>query len=71
MKASVVHAFGEAPKIEETPVPRPGPGQILVCVRAVSPPAFRPAIGTLRSGGTCVLVGLPRATSQPPYSMWS
>lgn len=28
-------------------------------VTAVSPPAFRQAIGTLRSGGTCVLVGLP------------
>nr|WP_272459416.1 alcohol dehydrogenase AdhP [Polyangium jinanense] len=28
-------------------------------VTAVSPGAFRQALGTLRSGGTCVLVGLP------------
>src|SRR6185312_10820415 len=28
-------------------------------VTAVSPAAFRQAIGMLRSGGTCVLVGLP------------
>jgi alcohol dehydrogenase, propanol-preferring len=30
-----------------------------VLVTAVSPPAFRQVIGTLRSGGTCVLLGLP------------
>ncbi|MEP6789176.1 MAG: zinc-dependent alcohol dehydrogenase, partial [Acidobacteriota bacterium] len=30
-----------------------------VLVTAVSPPAFRQAVGMLRRGGTCVLVGLP------------
>lgn len=30
-----------------------------VLVTAVSPPAFKQAIGMLRRGGTCVLVGLP------------
>lgn len=32
MKAAVVHAFGEPLTIDEIPVPRPGPGQILVKV---------------------------------------
>lgn len=32
MKAAVVHAFGEPLTIDEMPVPRPGPGQILVKV---------------------------------------
>ncbi|QCP49873.1 alcohol dehydrogenase AdhP [Trinickia violacea] len=34
MKAAVVHAFGEPLKIEEVPVPTPGPGQILVNIKA-------------------------------------
>ena len=34
MKAAVVRAFGEPLVIEEMPVPRPGPGQILVKVAA-------------------------------------
>lgn len=34
MKAAVVHAFGEPLRIEEVPVPTPGPGQILVNIKA-------------------------------------
>lgn len=34
MKAAVVHRFGEPPRIEEVPIPVPGPGQVLVNVRA-------------------------------------
>ncbi|MDR6500831.1 propanol-preferring alcohol dehydrogenase [Burkholderia ambifaria] len=34
MKAAVVHAFGEPMRIEEVPVPTPGPGQILVNIKA-------------------------------------
>ncbi|RQR60115.1 alcohol dehydrogenase AdhP [Burkholderia sp. Bp9126] len=34
MKAAVVHAFGEPLRIEEVPVPMPGPGQILVNIKA-------------------------------------
>ncbi len=34
MKAAVVHAFGEPLRIEEVPVPAPGPGQILVNIKA-------------------------------------
>src|SRR3569833_4615776 len=34
MRAAVVRAFGEPLTIEEMPVPRPGPGQILVRVAA-------------------------------------
>ena len=34
MKAAVVHAFGEPLRIEEVPVPTPGPGQILVSIKA-------------------------------------
>ncbi|MDR5666800.1 alcohol dehydrogenase AdhP [Burkholderia cenocepacia] len=34
MKAAVVHAFGEPLRIEEVPIPAPGPGQILVNIKA-------------------------------------
>jgi alcohol dehydrogenase, propanol-preferring len=34
MKAAVVHAFGEPLKIEEVPVPTPGPGEVLIKVVA-------------------------------------
>jgi len=34
MKAAVVHAFGEPLHIEEVPIPMPGPGEVLVQVRA-------------------------------------
>jgi propanol-preferring alcohol dehydrogenase len=34
MKAAVVHAFGEPLRIEEVPVPTPGPGQVLVNIKA-------------------------------------
>ena len=34
MKAAVVHEFGKPLMIEEVPVPRPGPGQVLVKVAA-------------------------------------
>lgn len=34
MKAAVVHAYGEPLRLEEVPVPRPGPGQVLVKVAA-------------------------------------
>jgi len=34
MKAAVVHAFGQPLRIEEVPVPTPGPGQILVNIKA-------------------------------------
>jgi propanol-preferring alcohol dehydrogenase len=34
MKAAVVHKFGQPLKLEEVPVPRPGPGQILVKIVA-------------------------------------
>jgi Zn-dependent alcohol dehydrogenases len=34
MKAAVVHAFGQPLRIEEVPVPRPGPGELLVKIEA-------------------------------------
>lgn len=34
MKAAVVHSFGQPLTIEEVPVPTPGPGQVLVRVKA-------------------------------------
>jgi propanol-preferring alcohol dehydrogenase len=34
MQAAVVHAFGEPVRIEAVPVPTPGPGQILVNIKA-------------------------------------
>ncbi|MCM3468422.1 alcohol dehydrogenase catalytic domain-containing protein, partial [Staphylococcus lugdunensis] len=34
MKAAVVHAFGAPLRIEEVPIPAPGPGQILVNIKA-------------------------------------
>jgi propanol-preferring alcohol dehydrogenase len=34
MKAAVVHAFGEPLRIEEVPIPTPGPGEVLVKVVA-------------------------------------
>lgn len=34
MKAAVVHDFGQPLRIEDVPVPRPGPGQILVRIAA-------------------------------------
>ena len=34
MRAAVVHAFGEPLRIEEVPVPQPGPGEILVKIEA-------------------------------------
>lgn len=34
MKAAVVHAYGQPLRLEEAPVPRPGPGQILVQIAA-------------------------------------
>jgi propanol-preferring alcohol dehydrogenase len=34
MKAAVVHEFGEPLTIEEVPIPEPGPGQVLVAVKA-------------------------------------
>ena len=34
MRAAVVHAFGEPLKIEEIPIPTPGPGEVLVKVIA-------------------------------------
>jgi alcohol dehydrogenase, propanol-preferring len=34
MKAAVSHAFGEPLRIEEVPVPRPGPGDIVVKIKA-------------------------------------
>ena len=40
-----------------------------VLVTAVSPIAFKQAVGMLRRGGTCVLNGLPPAISQFQFSM--
>lgn len=34
MKAAVVHAFGQPLVIDEVPVPRPDPGQVLIKVVA-------------------------------------
>ena len=34
MKAGVVHAFGKPLRIEEVPIPTPGPGEVLIKVIA-------------------------------------
>ncbi len=34
MKAAVVHQFGKPLKIEEVPIPTPGPGEVLVKIVA-------------------------------------
>ena len=34
MKAAVVHEFGKPLAIEDVPIPQPGPGQVLVKIRA-------------------------------------
>jgi alcohol dehydrogenase, propanol-preferring len=34
MKAAVVHEFGKPLRLEDVPVPRPGPGRVLVQVAA-------------------------------------
>ena len=49
MKAITVHAFGgpEVMHLEDVPVPEPGPGQILVSVRAAG---VNPVDTYIRSG---------------------
>ncbi|SPL95368.1 Oxidoreductase [[Actinomadura] parvosata subsp. kistnae] len=49
MRAARIHAFGDASviRVEEVPVPRPGPGEVLVEVAAT---AFNPSEVGLRSG---------------------
>ena len=60
MKAIRVHQFGppEVMQLEELPIPRPGPGQILVSVRAAG----------VNPVDTYIRNGLYAATSPLPYT---
>ncbi|MEU6717922.1 zinc-binding dehydrogenase [Nonomuraea sp. NPDC046802] len=57
MRAARIHAYGDASVItlEETPVPRPGPGQVLIKVAATS---FNPSEAGLRMGLLQDVLGL-------------
>ena len=58
MKAIVVREFGgpEVMKLEDVPVPSPGPGQLLVRVAAVG---VNPVDGYIRSGSYARKPALP------------
>jgi NADPH2:quinone reductase len=58
MKAIVVHEFGppEVMKLEEIPVPKPGPGQVLVRVKAAG---VNPADTYMRNGSYAIKPPLP------------
>src|SRR2546425_8269670 len=58
MKAIQVHEFGapDVMKLEEIPTPKPGPGQVLVRVKAVG---VNPYDTYMRSGGYAIKPSLP------------
>jgi NADPH2:quinone reductase len=62
MKAAVLHAFGESPRYEDVPTPRPGDGEELIEVTAAS----LNNIDRVKADGTHYSVGSPEAADALP-----